>query len=81
MAQLEAERNVTDQARTETAKRGGMSAAQEAKKRRLEERKALVEAKRARLLGGAENVARLRAEQKAKEADKFLEGLDQELNK
>lgn len=81
MAELDAERSATDRARAEKAKRGGLSAAQEAKKRRLEDRIALVEAKRAKLLGGAEKVAQLREKQRAKDADTFLQGLEDEFRK
>lgn len=56
-----------------------MSAAQEAKKRKLDDRKALIEAKRVKLLGGEKEVERLRAEKRAVETDKFLQGLEEEL--
>lgn len=55
--------------------------AQEAKKRKIDERKALIEAKRVKLLGGEEEVERLRAEKRAFETDKFLQGLGEELVK
>lgn len=79
-AALDAQRTETEKARAQTEKRG-MSAAQEAKKRRLDERRALVEAKRAKLLGGAENVARLREKKRAEEVDKFVLEFDGELGR
>lgn len=79
MASLDAQRLKTEQARGETAQRGGISAAQEAKKRKLEDRKALIEAKRVKLLGGEKEVERLRAEKRAAEAEQFLQGLEAEI--
>ncbi|KAK8849650.1 hypothetical protein IAR55_004985 [Kwoniella newhampshirensis] len=79
MAALDAQRSETEKARAETAQRRGMSAAQEAKKRKMDERKAMIEAKRVKLLGGEKEVERLRAERRAKEADEFLQGLESEL--
>ncbi|WWD20278.1 hypothetical protein CI109_104754 [Kwoniella shandongensis] len=81
MAALDVQRNETEKARAETAQRRGMSAAQEAKKRKMDERKAMIEAKRVKLLGGEKEVERLRAEKRAKEADDFLKGLESELDK
>ena len=56
-----------------------MSAAQEAKKRKIDQRKALIDANRAKLLGGEKEVDRLRAEKRAAETDRFLQGLEEEL--
>ncbi len=81
MASLDAQRTETERARDEAGKRGGLSLAQEAKKRKIDERKALIEAKRVKLLGGEEEVERLRAEKRAFETDKFLQGLGEELVK
>lgn len=78
MASLDAERRRTEQARGKTAARG-MTPAQEARKRRLEERRALVEAKRAKLLGGADKVAALRAQRQAERAEEFLKDFEREL--
>jgi hypothetical protein len=78
MASLDAQRSQTEQARGEAGRRGGLSAAQEAKKRKLDERKALIEAKRVKLLGGTKEVERLRAEKRAAEAETFLRGLENE---
>lgn len=79
MASLDATRGDTERARREAGKRGGMSAAQEANKRKLDERKALIEAKRVKLLGGEKEVERLRAERRAAQAESFLQGLEDEL--
>jgi hypothetical protein len=79
MASLDAQRKETEQAREETVKRGGLSAAQEAKKRKLDERRAVVEAKRVKLLGGKEEVERLRSVKREKEAESFLDGLKKEM--
>ena len=62
MASLKAQREETETVRLEAGRRGGQSAAQAAHKRKLDERRALVEAKRAKLLGGREVVDRLRQE-------------------
>jgi large subunit ribosomal protein L24e len=56
-----------------------LSAAQAAQKRKLEERRALIEAKKVKLLGGREAVERLRAERRAAEVDSFLQSIDTEL--
>ena len=79
MASLGAQRDETERARSQTGKRGGLSAAQEAKKRKVDERKALIEAKRAKLMGGEKEVERLRAEKRAAETDDFLRGVEDEL--
>ncbi|RSH86548.1 uncharacterized protein EHS24_004816 [Apiotrichum porosum] len=79
MRSLDATRAETDAAR---AKRSGgaTSSAQEAKKRKMAERAALVEAKRNKLLGGAGNVARMREEKRAREADNLLAELEGEID-
>ncbi|WOO83982.1 putative protein [Vanrija pseudolonga] len=78
MAELNAQRNETERARAEAAGRTG-SAAKEAQKRRVEERRRLVEAKRAKLLGGAEVVARLRREKVERDADSLLNDFESQL--
>ncbi|ODN72929.1 hypothetical protein L202_08344 [Cryptococcus amylolentus CBS 6039] len=78
-AALKASRQETEQARAKASQRGGLTAAQEARKRKIDERKAMIDAKRAKLLGGEEEVERLPKEKKAKEADEFLKGLELEL--
>lgn len=77
MASLNAERQRTETARQAQADRG-MSKVQEERKRKLDERRALIEAKRIKVLG-KEEVERLRREKREKEAEKFLSGLDKEL--
>ncbi|OCF35207.1 hypothetical protein I317_02277 [Kwoniella heveanensis CBS 569] len=83
MASLSAQRKETELARAQatSASNKGLSAAQLAKNKKLEERKALIEAKRAKLLGGKENVEKLRQEKKAREAEEFLKGLESELGR
>jgi len=75
MASLNAERQ-----RTETARqaRAGISKAQEERKRKLDERREMLEAKRIKVLGKDE-VERLKREKREKEAETFLSGLDREL--
>ncbi|WVQ96031.1 hypothetical protein IAU59_003131 [Kwoniella sp. CBS 9459] len=81
MASLSAQRKETEAARAQadSAQKKGLSAAQLAKQRKLEERKALIEAKRAKLLGGKDKVEQLRVEKKAREADEFFKSLESEL--
>lgn len=81
MASLEAERIATEQARTEANRRGGLSAARQAHKNRIEERRALVEAKRAKLLGGPEKLAELRRQKRERETAKFFEDFEDELRR
>ncbi|WWC65815.1 uncharacterized protein I303_108437 [Kwoniella dejecticola CBS 10117] len=78
MASLASQRKETEQARSQQVQRG-LSAAQEARKRKADERKALIDAKRAKMLGGPQEVERLREERKKAEADAFLKGLEDEL--
>ncbi|WWC73730.1 uncharacterized protein I206_107702 [Kwoniella pini CBS 10737] len=78
MASLASQRNETEKARSAVAQRG-LSVAQEARKRKADERKALIDAKRAKMLGGQHEVERLKEEKKRKEADDFLKGLEDEL--
>lgn len=78
MASLDDVRRATETAREQTASKG-LTPAQEARKRRLDQRRALVEAKRAKLLGGAEVVAALRAERQAQQAEDFLKEFEKEL--
>ncbi|KAL1406453.1 hypothetical protein Q8F55_008152 [Vanrija albida] len=77
MAELKAERGETERARAAAAGRAG-SAAKEEQKRRIAERRRVVEAKRASLLGAPE-VARLRKEKAEREADTFLHDFETEL--
>ncbi|WVQ79226.1 hypothetical protein IAT38_001322 [Cryptococcus sp. DSM 104549] len=79
MASLKAERAETERKRAETVQRNGLSAAQEAKKRKVEERRAVIEAKRLKLLGGEEAVAKLRKEKEEAAAEAFLKGLEGEM--
>jgi hypothetical protein len=79
MASLKSQRLETESAREDFHKRGGLSKAQEAHKRRLDARRELIEAKRAKLYGGQEEVDRIRKEKKEQAAEKFLEGLEAEL--
>ena len=79
MASLDAQRADTENARGVAERRDGLSAAQDAKKRKVDQRKALIEAKRAKLLGGEKEVDRLRAEKRAAETDRFLQGLEEEM--
>ncbi|WVR08084.1 hypothetical protein IAU60_005130 [Kwoniella sp. DSM 27419] len=83
MASLAEQRKQTESARasSSSAQTKGMSAAQLAKQKKMDERKALVEAKRAKLLGGESAVQRLRQEKKAREAEDFLKGLEDELER
>lgn len=80
MASLKAERKETEAARAETGTRHGMSEAQLARKRKLDERRTLVEEQRRKRLGGAAAVEKLRAEKRAREAEAFLEDLEKELS-
>lgn len=79
MASLKAQRQETETARDETARRGGLSKAQEAHKRRLDARREMLEAKRAKIYGGKDEVERIRKEKREQAADKFLQGLEAEL--
>ncbi|OCF73238.1 hypothetical protein I204_06469 [Kwoniella mangroviensis CBS 8886] len=82
MASLASERQETEDARSKAAQsqRKGLSAAQEARKRKADERKALIEAKRAKMLGGEKEVERLREEKSKRETDDFLKNLENELD-
>lgn len=81
MASLEAERIATEQARSGAMQRGGLSAARQAHKNRVEKRRDLVEAKRAKLLGGPEKLAELRRQRREEEAVKFFEDFEDELRR
>lgn len=81
MASLDAERLETEMARDRTAKRGSLSVAQEAKRRRLADRRAVIEAKREQLLGGKAKLAQLREAKRAQEADAFLAEFDEEVRR
>ncbi|KAK4688676.1 hypothetical protein P7C73_g1430, partial [Tremellales sp. Uapishka_1] len=81
MAALGAQRAETERARGAASNRGGQSVAQEAKKRKLDERRALIQAKRAKLLGGEEEIARLKQEKNAAAADSFLKDIEEEFSK
>jgi large subunit ribosomal protein L24e len=79
MAALNAERQKTETARKENQSRSsGISKALEERKRKLDDRRAMIEAKRIKVLG-KEEVERLKREKKEKEAEAFLNGLDEEL--
>nr|ODN92287.1 hypothetical protein L204_05386 [Cryptococcus depauperatus CBS 7855] len=80
-ASLKNQRAETQRARTEIEQHGGQGAAQDARKRKVEERKAIIAAKRAKMLGGEKEVERLREEKRVKEADDFPKGLEEELMK
>ena len=80
MESLKAQRTETEQARSAAASRTGLTAAQEARKRKLDDRRAVIEAKRTKLLGGEEEIARLRAEKRAAEADKLLDSIASEMH-
>jgi len=77
MASLKGQRLETEKVRNEASKRV-LSAAQEAQKRKVEERRALIEAKRRKVMGG-DKVDELREGKRKAEADKFLSGLEKEL--
>src|SRR5689334_13301863 len=79
MASLKAQREETETVRQQAGRRGGVSAAQAVHKRKLDERRALVEAKRAKLLGGQEVVDRLREEKRSAEADNLLREVEQSM--
>lgn len=74
-AALKSQRHETELARAEADRRGGITAAQEARKRKLEQRKAMIEAKRIQLFGGEKEVQILKEERRAREADEFLNTL------
>jgi len=78
MASLKGQRLETERVRNEASKRV-LSGAQEAQKRKVEERRALIEAKRRKVMGG-DKVDALREEKRKAEADKFLSGLEKELH-
>ncbi|KIR68149.1 hypothetical protein I314_01643 [Cryptococcus bacillisporus CA1873] len=77
-AALKSQRHETELARAEAGRRGDITAAQEARKKKLEQRKAMIEAKRAQLFGGEKEVQILKEERKAREADEFLNTLQKE---
>ncbi|ALO69294.1 hypothetical protein CNG02930 [Cryptococcus deneoformans JEC21] len=77
-AALKSQRHETELARAEADRRGGITAAQEARKRKLEQRKAMIEAKRIQLFGGEKEVQILKEERRAREADEFLNTLQKE---
>jgi large subunit ribosomal protein L24e len=79
MASLDAERLETEMARDRTAKRGTMSVAQEVKRRRLADRRAVIEAKREQLLGGKANLTRLRADKRTKDTDAFFAEIEEDV--
>lgn len=74
MASLKAQRKETERAQATASQ----SSAQAAKKRKIEERRALIEAKRKKMMG-AEEVDRLREVKRAAEAERLLKGLESEL--
>jgi hypothetical protein len=80
MASLKAQRLQTETARKSASGRVGLTKAQEAQKRKLDERRALVEAKRRKAFGGAEQLERAREEKRRIEADSFLSNLEKDLD-
>ena len=78
MASLSAQRNETEQARNKVSARGTLSAAQETKKRKVDERRAMIEAKRAKLMGGEDEVRRRKALKETGQAEDFLDKLHRE---
>ncbi|WWC95795.1 hypothetical protein V866_002661 [Kwoniella sp. B9012] len=82
MASLASQRQETENARSKAtqSQQKGLSAAQEARKRKADERKALIEAKRAKMLGGEKEVERLREERRQRKTEDFLRNLENELN-
>ena len=80
MQSLREQREETERerARNQAANRG-MSAAQEAKKRKMDERRALIESKRAKMMGEGAGEKMRKAKQEA-EADRFLRGLEREMS-
>ena len=87
MAALAAEREKTIKAREETSK--GFNKAMEDRKRKLDARRELIQAKRIQVLGieevekldreRKEELSRLEEERKGKEAEDFLKGIENEL--
>ena len=77
MASLKAQRSETERARSEGGK--ALTKAQEAQKRKLDERRALVEAKRQKVFGGKEQLEKAREAKRTAEAEAFLSGLEGEL--
>jgi len=87
MAALAAEREKTIKAREETSK--GFNKAMEDRKRKLDARRELIQAKRIQVLGKEEvekldrerrvELSRLEEERKEKEAEDFLKGIENEL--
>jgi large subunit ribosomal protein L24e len=69
-------------ARTETeTARATMSSAQAARKRKLDERRALVDAKRSKLLGGDEEVQRRKTVLREEAAEALLRELDETIQR
>lgn len=89
MAALASERERTLKAREETTK--GFNKAMEDRKRKLDARRELIQAKRIQVLGVEEaerldrerqvELSRLEEERKEREAEKFLKGIEDELGK
>jgi large subunit ribosomal protein L24e len=71
MASLRAERIETERARAELSEKR-VSAAQEARQRRIDERMDMLERKREEKYGGKEQLARLRREKAEREAEALL---------
>ncbi|KLT46559.1 hypothetical protein CC85DRAFT_306233 [Cutaneotrichosporon oleaginosum] len=81
MASLDAERLVTERAQREATKRGGLSAARQAYSDRIEARRTLVEAKRAKLLGGPKKLEELRQQRREEEATKLLDDFEMRVDR
>ena len=71
LAELKSQRLETERARAELAEKR-MTAAQEARQRRIDERMEMLERKREEKYGGKENLARLRREKAEREAEALL---------
>ncbi len=79
MEALKKQREETEAARRDASERTELTAAQESKKRKLDERRALIEAKRQKLLGGKEGVEKKKAEMQDKAASRLLEDVEREM--
>lgn len=74
MDELKRARDETEKKRAESA-RAELTPAQQAAKRKLDERRALIEAKRQKLLGGTDAVEAARKKAQEKQAEAFLSGI------
>lgn len=74
MEELKRARDETEQKRAQTAQ-AELTPAQQAAKRKLDERRALIEAKRQKVLGGKDAVEAAREKAQEKQAEAFLSGI------